>query len=390
MKKRESTPDETGSVDTERREFLATAGKGAIGATMLGGVGISLAQEEEVAEPAAPASTALRWGVVGTGGIANSMARMMAIADNTELVAVSSRRMRSANEFAGKYELEHAFDAWAAMAESDVVDAIYIATPTSVREEIALAAAAGGKHVLGEKPFASADSVRRIADACRAAGVGFMDGTHFPHHPRTRHIQDVRSDEIGWPWSVASAFQFNLADRKNIRFNTELEPMGAIGDAGWYNMRAAVEYLSPDVELVEMEAFLRRDEETGAAISGSGVMRFDDGSTSTWNCGFDSGGVIMDLRITGGRGVVSVDNYLSQDQDGSGSYTIRRGGWGPNAVRRKATVNSEKPGAALMFSDFAKMVGDPEAIERSIRATERTQAWLDAAWASAIARESAS
>ena len=72
--------------------------------------------------------------------------------------------MRSANEFAGRYEIEHRFDSWAEMAASDVIDAVYIATPTSVREEIPIAAANGGKHVLGEKPFASADSVGRIAD----------------------------------------------------------------------------------------------------------------------------------------------------------------------------------------------------------------------------------
>ena len=383
MTNRQSESNTQEPINQERREFLATASKGAIATSIAGVVGAGWSAKAR-AQDAGP----VRWGVVGTGGIANSMARMMAMADNTQLVAVSSRRMRTANEFAQRYELEHAYDSWEALVTSDVVDAIYIATPTSVREEIAIAAANGGKHVLGEKPFASAGSVARIADACRAAGVGFMDGTHFPHHPRTGHIRDVMSDEIGWPWSVASAFQFNLTDRKNIRFNTELEPMGAIGDAGWYNMRAAVEYLSSDVELVSTEAFLRRDEETGAAISGSGVMLFDDGSTSTWNCGFDSGGVIMDLRVTGHRGVVSVDIYLSQDEDGSGSYTLKKGGWGPNAVRRKATVNSGKPGAALMFEDFAAMIGDAEAIERSILATTRTQQWLDSAWESATARES--
>ena len=116
-------------------------------------------------------------------------------------------------------------------------------------------------------------------------------------------------------------------------------------------------------------------------------MLFDDGSTSTWNCGFDSGGVVMDLRVTGSRGVVSIDNFLSQDENGSASYQLKRGGWGPDAVRRKATVNSDKPGSVLMFEDFAAMLGDPDRIARSMHATLRTQTWLDAAWQSGLANE---
>ncbi len=367
------------SIDRQRRRLLGAAGTGIVASTVAVVLGSGNA--------AAAASRTLRWGVVGTGSIANSMARMIKLADSAELAAVSSRRMESAKAFAERHGAGNAFDSWAEMAVSDVVDAIYVATPTSVREEICVAAANAGKHVLGEKPFATFDSVQRITAACRLNGVGFMDGTHFPHHPRTGHIQSQMADETGRPWSVASAFQFNLTDRANIRFNPELEPYGAIGDTGWYNMRAAVEYLATDVELVSADAHLRRDAETGAAISGSGVLVFNDGSTSTWNCGFDSGAVVMDLRITGPKGVISIDNFLSQDPDGSASYLHRQGGWGPNAVRRSATIASDKPGSARMFEDFAAMVGDTESIEASMLASERTMALLDASWESALANE---
>ena len=378
MKKNQSDQQHE-SIDRQRRRLLGAAGTGIAASTVAGVLGSGSA--------AAAASKTLRWGVVGTGSIANSMARMIKLADSAELAAVSSRRMESAKAFAERHGAGNAFDSWAEMAVSDVVDAIYVATPTSVREEICVAAANAGKHVLGEKPFATFDSVQRITAACRLNGVGFMDGTHFPHHPRTGHIQSQMADETGRPWSVASAFQFNLTDRANIRFNPELEPYGAIGDTGWYNMRAAVEYLATDVELVSADAHLRRDAETGAAISGSGVLVFNDGSTSTWNCGFDSGAVVMDLRITGPKGVISIDNFLSQDPDGSASYLHRQGGWGPNAVRRSATIASDKPGSARMFEDFAAMVGDTESIEASMLASERTMALLDASWESALANE---
>ena len=161
----------------------------------------------------------LRWGIVGTGGIANSMAGMIRMADAAEIGAVSSRRMETAQEFAKKHDVSNPFDSWQDMIDSDTVDAIYVATPTSVREEICIAAANGGKHVLGEKPFASSPSVRRIVEACRSNDVAFMDGTHFVHHPRTLDIKARRVELLGEVWSVASAFQFNLTDRGNIRYN---------------------------------------------------------------------------------------------------------------------------------------------------------------------------
>ena len=332
-------------------------------------------------------SVPIRWGFVGTGSIAGWMASVIKDADSSQLVAVSSRRMQNARKFANEHEVENTFDSWADMIAWDGVDAIYVAAPTSVREEICIAAANNGKHVLGEKPFADLPSLQRITTACRENGVGFMDGTHFVHHPRTANIKAKMQDRIGWPWSLDSAFQFDLADRGNIRFNPKLEPLGAVGDAGWYNMRAAVEYLSPNIDIQSVNAHLRRDTETGAAIGGSGVIQFGDGATTTWNCGFDSGAVNMDLRLSGAKGVITLDDFLSNDASGSAVFQYHRGGFGTTSTE-SISIDSSKSGPALMFEDFAAMVSDQDMIERSIQASERTQLLLDAVWHQALLDES--
>lgn len=369
-------------IDKPRRRFLGAVGIGTV-ASVLGTTFLSGSKNA-----GAQSVKTIRWGIVGTGGIANSMARMIKLADASEIGAVSSRRMETAQEFADEHSVANAYDSWQQMIASDDVDAIYVATPTSVREEICVAAANGEKHVLGEKPFASLPSVKRITAACRDNGVAFMDGTHFVHHPRTLDIKNDHEDRLGFVWSVASAFQFSLTDRGNIRFNPALEPMGAIGDAGWYNMRAAVEYLAPDAQLDTVSAHLRRDEQTGAAISGTGVLEFTDSSTSTWNCGFDSGGVVMDLRITGTSGVINIDDFLSQNQDRSADFLYRKGGWGPGAISNTINIASDKPGAALMFEDMAAAAQNPALREQWMTATERTQALLDAVWIAAQQNES--
>jgi predicted dehydrogenase len=376
-----SPQDDSMTVDAGRRKLLEAVGAGAVASAIPAAFAAeSPAVNKQTDRP-------IRWGIVGTGSIANHIARMMRLAARTELAAVASRKMETAKQFATTHGISSAFGSWAEMLSSDTIDAVYVATPTAVREEVCMLAAANGKHVLGEKPFANLPSLRRITSACRKKGVGFMDGTHFVHHPRTAKIKTTMSEKIGWPWSVDSAFQFSLTDADNIRLDPKLEPYGAIGDAAWYNMRAAVEYTAPGVKLVGVDAYIRRDKKSNAVIAGSGVIAFNDGSTTTWNCAFDAGAVNMDLRISGAGGQFSLHDFVQGDGKGPAGYDYRKGGFGDSATSERITVPPGKPSAALMFEDFAAMVGDSNRFEASVTASERTQEWLDAIWNKGIQNE---
>ena len=231
--------DAANTVDAGRRRLLEVVGAGAV---------VSAITPVFAAE-----SRPLRWGIVGTGGIANHMASMIKLAERAELAAVASRKIETAQQFANKHGISGAFGSWSEMVSSNTVDAIYVATPTAIREEVCVMAAENGKHVLGEKPFANLPSLRRITSACRKNGVGFMDGTHFVDHPRTAKIKTTMREKIGWLWSIDSAFQFGPMEPDNLRIDPKLEPYGAIGDASWYNMRAAVEYTAPGVKVVDVD-----------------------------------------------------------------------------------------------------------------------------------------
>ena len=368
-------------IDAGRRKLLQAVGAGAV----VSKVSSAIAAES----PGAGKQTdrPLRWGIVGTGGIANSMASMIKLAARAELAAVASRKLDTAKQFASKHAIPNAFGSWAEMLSSNSVDAVYVATPTSVREEVCLLAAANGKHVLGEKPFANLPSLRRITAACRKNGVGFMDGTHFVHHPRTAKIKSTLREKIGSPWTIDSAFQFSLTDADNIRLDPALEPYGAIGDAGWYNMRAAMEYTAPGVKVVGVDAYVRRHKQTKAVITGSGVIAFSDGSTNTWNCGFESGAMNSDLRLSGDGGQISLDDFVFRPGDGPAEYVYRKGGLGNGGTSERISVPSAKPPAALMFENFAAMVGNSDRFEASVAASESTQEWLDAIWTKAMQNE---
>eukprot|EP00903_Cladosiphon_okamuranus_P004067 g4065.t1 len=360
-----------------RRNFLGTTASGLI-ASAAGLRGIARAAEDAAGAKAGAGGKEVRWGFVGTGGIANSMAKTLRLTTAGRLAASSSRSMESAEEFAAEYGAEKAFDSWQEMMEWDGIDAVYVATPTSVREEICLAAAKAGKHVLGEKPFASLESVKKITGACRENGVAFMDGTHFSHHPRTTGLRGKLDTLVGERRSVNSVFQFHLRDRTNIRMQPALEPMGSIGDAGWYNMRAIVDYLDPGVELAGLSAYLRRDSENGAVIGGTGVLAFADGSRSTWTCGFDAGTVRSDLSIDGKTGAVDIRGFVGHDKDYSASYQYRSRSGKGKPVDEVVRIESALPASALMFEDFAAQVHDESLREQWATKTLRTQELLDA------------
>ena len=167
----------------------------------------------------------------------------------------------------------------------------------------------------------------------------------------------------------------------------KLEPMGAIGDAGWYNMRAIVDFLDSGVKLEGLSAYLRRDPKTGAVIGATGVIAFVDGSTSTWSCGFDAGAGRAGLSIDGNIGAVDIENFIRQDKDNSASYRYRSRGGKKKAVDQVVRIESSLPGSALMFEDFAAQVHDKSLRDRWKRKSERTQELLDAIWASAIQNE---
>lgn len=328
----------------------------------------------------------IRWGIVGTGSIANSMAGVIASVPSAELAAVSSRRLASADAFAVRHGADRSFDDWRTMAEWNGIDAVYVATPTGVREEIAVAAANAGRHVLAEKPFASVDSVRRIVAACEASGSGFMDGTHFGHHPRTAALRERIAGDLGGLRALDSMFQFPLNDRGNIRYNPDLEPMGAIGDVGWYNMRALAEYLPADTAVRSASAVLTRDSQTGAVVRGGGVLHFDDDSVGTFSCGFDAGAVGTLLRLTCPRGVITVDDFAANNADGSADYRLQRGGW-DEAEEETVRTASELTSRQLMFENFAAMTTDDELKDASAAITLRTQGLLDRVFAAALASE---
>lgn len=96
----------------------------------------------------------IRFGIVGGGGIAKKFARDIECVKTAKLVAVSARTKEKAKEYQKFYNVPFAFSSYQELAESNEVDAVYIATPHSFHYEHAILFLKNKKHVLVEKPIA--------------------------------------------------------------------------------------------------------------------------------------------------------------------------------------------------------------------------------------------
>jgi predicted dehydrogenase len=332
------------------------------------------------------------FGIVGTGMIAGVVADAISKSANGRLAAVSSRRIENAQRFTAERPGAAAVQGIDSLLARSDVDAVYIATPTVAKEEIALEAIAAARHILVDKPFIDHASALRLTQGAAAKGVAFMDATHFVHHPRTAAIRAACPEKIGSARSLHTTFYFPFSDRNNIRFDPTQEPMTALGDMAWYSMRAVVEYLRPEGRITKVDTAAERDPQTNALVRASGLIAFDGGQVSTFDVGYTAGTIIMDLQLLGTTGVIGMDDFVLdwensfafKNPDIKAGYSYRAG----MATRKDATfvpTPSNTPQEVAMIENFAELAVSGNAAQRagSAQASLLTQEYLDALWVAA-------
>ena len=118
----------------------------------------------------------IRFGVVGTNFITDWVIAGAREDERFELAAVCSRTQERGAEFAAKNNIPHIFTSLEDMVQSDVIDAVYIASPNYKHAEQSILAMRHGKHVLCEKPLASnAREARQMVEASKQYGVTLME-----------------------------------------------------------------------------------------------------------------------------------------------------------------------------------------------------------------------
>ena len=155
----------------------------------------------------------VRWGILGAGGIADSVSHDINLTAGNVVTAVAARDAERAARFAARHGAVRSYGAYQALVDDAEIDVVYIATTHPHHKAHALMAIEAGKAVLIEKPVClNAADARDVFAAATRAGVFAMEAMWTRVNPLIRRAQQLIADgEIGEVRGVRNEFGLGLA-----------------------------------------------------------------------------------------------------------------------------------------------------------------------------------
>ena len=219
----------------------------------------------------------IRFAVIGTNWITRQFVDAAHETGKMKLTAIYSRTLEQAQAFSRDYPVEHFFTSLDRLAQSDAVDAVYIASPNALHCQQALLFLQHKKHVICEKPLASNLREAEAMIACaRANQVVLFEAFKTASLPNF-HILRQALPKVGKLRKVlfsycqySSRYQRYLEGEHPNTFNPAWSN-GSIMDIGYYCLAAAVSLWGEPARVVATASLL----ESGVDAHGTVVMSYD-------------------------------------------------------------------------------------------------------------------
>jgi len=340
----------------------------------------------------------IKWGFLSTANITFKVEKAIGSSENAQLVAIASREIEKATSWIEKLKKKTdsiaAYGTYDELYQDDQVEAIYIPLPSALKKPWALKGVEHDKHLLCDKPFTSAQEVQEIVEACKKHNLVFMDNTMFVHHPRTQAISEIlKSGELGIVNHIYASFTFFMPDDRvnDVRIQKHLEPLGALGDVGWYCARAIL--VTTDFELPS-KVFATANYKNGTIFSLNAICWFHNShKTASFYCGFDVT-IGQHLIIAGTKKTLTVTDFVlpwnaefsKTPQSDKAVMQLRD----LDGVIETRGFKSPKKQETLLIEEFSRLVErrktglpDVKVEEKWARQSLLTQKFLDALFESA-------
>ena len=143
-----------------------------------------------------------------------------------------------AAEAAQRFGFEKSTSDWRSVVEDPEIDIIDIATPNHLHAEIAIAAAAAGKHIISEKPLArSGDEAKTMYDAVKNAGIVHMVAFNYRRTPAValakKYIDEgAIGDILNFRGTYLQDWSADPDGPLSWRFQKSIAGSGSLGDIG--------------------------------------------------------------------------------------------------------------------------------------------------------------
>ena len=313
---------------------------------------------------------AVRFGILGCAGIARKNIRAMHMVEGVTAYAIGSRSLENATKYAAEVQMTDGckiYGSYQEVLDDEDVDAVYIPLPTGLHVEWCRKAAEKKKHILLEKPPAlTVSDMDLILEACSSNGVQLMDGTMWMHNPRTEKLHDIVSDsnKLGTHRMTNVSFDFCGDDnflKNDIRVKPGLDGLGALGDLGWYCIRASL--WARGFELPQSVTALPSPvkNEGGVLLSCGAQLKWKGGETAVFDCSFISH-FRQTVSVAGTKAVVLWEDFCIPDKETVSIYRVSTCGGVDNNATQVTTqhevveVPMPMPQEAFMIVTMAKIV----------------------------------
>lgn len=289
------------------------------------------------------------------------------------MTAICGRDERGVAAAAKQFGWESSETDWRKLVERQDVDLIDINAPSDVHKEIALAAAASGKHMFCEKPLAlSLSDAREMLQAAERAGVKHMVGFNYRFAPAVRLARKlVDEGRLGRIYHFRAWFlQDWIADPSFPlvwRLQKEVAGSGSHGDLG--------------AHLIDLAHYLVGDMTEVVGMSETFVKERPLPSSTT--------GLRAEGSSEGPKGPVTVDDatlFLARFANGAlGSFEATRFAPGHRSTNA-FEINGSKGSVRFDFERMNELqvyfTDDAEDVQgfRRVLATDPAHDYMDAWW----------
>ena len=195
----------------------------------------------------------IRWGIAGPGIIAKKFAEAINNVSDAELVAVASRSYDRAETFAKEFNIDTVFSSYKEMAESDLIDVVYVSTIHPYHESVAEIFLNAKKHVLCEKPMCvNAFQAKRLVECAKNNGVFLMEAMWSRFLPAVIAAEkSVGNGEIGDVMGVSADFCYSIETEEDPKLFENTLAGGSLLDVGVYALHIADMFVKAKLEQIK-------------------------------------------------------------------------------------------------------------------------------------------
>lgn len=218
----------------------------------------------------------LKLGIIGTGAISHHFIEAAHTSQEFQLVAVYSRKLTTAQQFASSYTNVSLFDNLEDFFQSEF-DVVYIASPNSLHFTQAKAALSAGKHVILEKPAVTQPQEWQDLVETAQENQGFIfEAARNYHEDAFATIKDFLANKqiLGADFNYAkySSKMPNLLAGDTPNVFSDRFAGGALMDLGIYPIYAAVRLFGKALDATYQAQKL----DNSIDLNGDGMLYYPD------------------------------------------------------------------------------------------------------------------